>query len=80
MYIQRPKTHCYHGFTSFSDEYPNIVWTGAGKKTPILIFKPEAIEKKEPAFKVIGGKWTFTVFYKFWGMFESVLLQYLFSL
>ena len=39
----------------FSDEYPTIMWTGYGKKTPVLVFKPDAIVSKKPDFRTIGG-------------------------
>ncbi|XP_013422025.1 tubulin polyglutamylase TTLL5 isoform X2 [Lingula anatina] len=40
-----------------SQEHTNVVWTGSGKRTPVLIFKPQALEKKEPQYKVIGEKY-----------------------
>ena len=39
-----------------SEEYPTIVWTGYGRKVPVVVFKADAIVSKKPEFKAIGGE------------------------
>ena len=39
-----------------STEHPNVMWTGYGKKTPILLFRAESLVGKKVDAKSIGGK------------------------
>ena len=44
-----------------SGEQPNIVWTGYGKKTPVLIFSAQNIVNRKPEIKAIGGGSTYCI-------------------
>ena len=44
-----------------SGEQPNIVWTGYGKKTPVLIFSAQNIVSRKPEIKAIGGMLTYYI-------------------
>ena len=61
-----------------SDEYPTIMWTGYGKKTPVLVFKSDAIVSKKSEFRAIGGLCSFPFlilrFRVFWDVFFINLL------
>lgn len=39
------------------NEQLNIQWTGYGKRTPIVTFKPEAMLLKKGNYKAVGGKY-----------------------
>ncbi|CAH1792719.1 unnamed protein product [Owenia fusiformis] len=43
--------------TSEQEDHANIVWTGSGKKTPVIVFKADALIKKKPELKSIGERY-----------------------
>lgn len=45
----------------FREQAPNVVWTGYGKKTPVILFKGEAVIKKRNDYKAVGGRQRFIV-------------------
>ncbi|XP_067680979.1 tubulin polyglutamylase TTLL5-like isoform X1 [Haliotis asinina] len=38
-------------------DHSNVVWTGFGKKTPVIVFKVEAVMQKKPDLKTIGERY-----------------------
>ncbi|KAK3093578.1 hypothetical protein FSP39_017678 [Pinctada imbricata] len=57
-------------------EQLNIQWTGYGKKTPVVLFCPDAILQKKPAKKTVGERYHMT--YKFGGS-ECKLVRNIFN-
>ena len=47
---------------SDSGDRPCVMWTGYGKKTPVLIFSAQAIIQRVPELKAIGGELVIYVF------------------
>ena len=45
-----------------SPEHPSVVWTGYGKRTPVLIFRADALVNKTAEVRTIGGKRIITLF------------------
>ncbi|XP_064600356.1 tubulin polyglutamylase TTLL5-like isoform X2 [Liolophura sinensis] len=39
------------------EQAPNVVWTGYGKKTPVILFKGEAVIKKKNDYKAVGERY-----------------------
>lgn len=43
------------GCCGFRSDSSNVVWTGFGRKTPVIVFKVEGVMQKKPDLKTIGG-------------------------
>ncbi|KAM5129645.1 tubulin polyglutamylase TTLL5 isoform 2-T2 [Mantella aurantiaca] len=55
-----PTRLCREDEEETGGESPRILWTGASRRVPVLIFHPEAVLTKEPSLRTVGERYRLT--------------------
>ncbi|CAI9567237.1 unnamed protein product [Staurois parvus] len=55
-----PSRLCREEEEEAAGDSPRILWTGASRKVPIIVFHPEAILTKEPSWRTVGERYHLT--------------------